>query len=447
MSPPELVVVGERVVLPDGVRPAALVVRQGAIAAIVELAHAPETEWRLDAGPLVVLPGLVDCHVHVNEPGRTEWEGFDTATRAAAAGGVCTIVDMPLNCIPVTTTLAALEVKRAAVEQLLYVDTAFWGGVVPGNAGELEPLVRAGARGFKAFMVHSGIDDFPAATVEDLRVAMPILARLAVPLLVHAEVACSVNSHPQADPRAYQTFLDSRPPEMENEAIATLIALAEETRCRVHIVHLSSAEALPQLAAAKARGVPITAETCPHYLCFAAEEIPDGHTEYKCAPPIRPRQNQTALWRALVDGTLDFVVSDHSPCTPALKLLEAGDFVGAWGGVASLQLGLAALWTRGQAEGVSLAQLGSWLSARPAALAGLDRKGALAVGKDADFVLWDPDAEFVVDGAQLFHRHKITPYQGRRLRGVVHSSYLRGQKIFDRAGDQTHHHGPFGRTL
>ncbi len=334
----------------------------------------------LDVGELVVSPGIVDCHVHINEPGRTDWEGFTTATRAAAAGGVTTLVDMPLNCLPVTTTRAALETKLAATAGQLCVDVGFWGGVIPGNARDLAGLARAGALGCKAFLVHSGIDEFPNATEADLRQAMPVLRALGLPLLAHAELDLGGVTPEVAragDPRAYRAYLASRPPAWEDQAIRLLVALCRETGCAVHVVHLSSASSLPTLRAAKAEGLPITVETCPHYLCLEAETIPDGATHFKCAPPIREHANREALWGALADGTIDLVISDHSPCTPALKLPERGDFQNAWGGIASLQLGLPAVWTEARRRGHGLHELATWMSARPAALAGLGaRKGA-----------------------------------------------------------------------
>ncbi len=342
--------------------------------------------------------------MHVNEPGRTEWEGFTTATRAAAAGGVTTLVDMPLNCIPVTTTGAALETKRAACANQLAVDVGFWGGVIPGNAGDLPGLARAGVLGCKAFLIHSGIDEFPNASEGDLRRAMPVLRGLGLPLLAHAELdvgAAAPDGHAHADahgdPRSYDAYLASRPRAWEDAAIRLLIALCRETGCAVHIVHLSSASSLPALRAAKDEGLPITVETCPHYLCFEAEAIPDGATHFKCAPPIREHENREALWRALGDGTIDLVISDHSPCTPALKVPERGDFQQAWGGIASLQLGLAAVWTEARRRGHGLADIAAWMSERPARLAGLAaRKGRIAPGLDADLVVWDPDEEHVV---------------------------------------------------
>ena len=391
----------------------------------------------LDVGSLVVSPGLVDCHVHVNEPGRTEWEGFETATHAAAAGGVTTLVDMPLNCIPVTTTAAALEAKRAACAGQLAVDVGFWGGVIPGNTGDLPGLSRAGALGCKAFLIHSGIDEFPNATEIDLRQAMPALRGLGLPLLAHAELdigGVPAAAGSGADPRAYQGYLASRPRAWEDAAIRLLIALCRETGCAVHIVHLSSASSLPALRAAKDEGLRITVETCPHYLCFEAEAIPDGATHFKCAPPIREHENREALWRALGDGTIDLVISDHSPCTPALKLPERGDFQQAWGGIASLQLGLAAVWTEARRRGHGLADIAAWMSERPARLAGLgSRKGRIAPGLDADLVVWDPDEEHVVGAAELQFRHKISPYVGRALAGRVHRTILRGQIAYDAA--------------
>jgi allantoinase len=389
----------------------------------------------LDVGSLVISPGLVDCHVHINEPGRTDWEGFATATRAAAAGGVTTLVDMPLNCIPVTTTRAALETKRAACAGQLAVDVGFWGGVIPGNAGELPGLARAGALGCKAFLIHSGIDEFPNATEIDLRQAMPVLRALGLPLLAHAELDVGgADEHADAatDPRSYGAYLASRPRIWEDAAIRLLIALCRETGCAVHIVHLSSASSLPALRAAKDEGLPITVETCPHYLCFDAEAISDGATHFKCAPPIRERENREALWRGLSDGTIDLVISDHSPCTPALKLAERGDFQQAWGGIASLQLGLPAVWTEARRRGHGVADIAAWMSERPARLAGLaPRKGRIAPGLDADLVVWDPDEERVVDAAELRFRHKISPYIGRALAGRVHLTVLRGQVVYD----------------
>jgi len=427
-------------VLVDGqLRPATVVVREGRIEAISDLA--PTGIPLQDVGDRVLMSGLVDTHVHINEPGRTEWEGFETATRAAAAGGITTVVDMPLNCIPVTTTAAALEIKKRAAAPRLWVDCGFWGGVVPGNAGELEQMVADGICGFKAFLCHSGIDDFPNASEADLRKAMPILARAGVPLLVHAELDLGAPSDDRA-PQSYARYLASRPKKWEDEAIALMIRLVRETGCRVHIVHLSSATALPMLAGARAEGLPITVETCPHYLCLTAEEVPDCDTAYKCAPPIREAENRDLLWKGLSDGIIDFVISDHSPCTPHLKLPERGDFIEAWGGIASLQLGLSTVWTEAAKRGFSIPDLHRWMSKAPAAFLGRAEKGRIEPGADADLVAWDPDATWTIAEGDIHHRHKVTPYIGRTVRGRVHATWLRGVLIWDGT-----HHGPFGRGL
>jgi allantoinase len=422
-----VIIRSNRVVLPGGVMPAEIHVREGKIQYV---GRAAAKVAAFDAGDLVVLPGIVDTHVHVNEPGRTEWEGFETATCAAAAGGVTTLVDMPLNSIPATTTVGALDAKRAAAASQSHVDVAYWGGVVPGNQDELEPLVRAGVRGFKCFLAPSGVPEFEHVTEHDLHLALPIIAELDVPLLVHAELPAALRD-PHGDPRRYRTWLDSRPPESERAAIELLIQLAREYDARVHIVHVADADALTLIAGARAAGVKITAETCPHYLTFAAEDIDDGATTFKCAPPIRESRHCDALWKGLADGVLDLVATDHSPAPPAMKHRPFGDFLGAWGGIASLQLGLSATWTGAQARGLGIDRVAEWMSAAPARLAGLERKGQIAAGCDADLVIWDPDAVQVVDAAHLFHRHPITPYQGLPLRGQVRTTILRGEVVFD----------------
>jgi allantoinase len=420
----------ERVVLPDGIRPATIHVRDGRIDAIGSYTDRPAGVRQVDAGSLVVLPGLVDTHVHINDPGRADWEGFETATRAAAAGGVTMLVDMPLNSIPATTTVAGLEAKRRAAEGRCHVDVAFWGGVVPGNASQLAPLADAGVVGFKCFLSPSGVDEFPNVSEADLREAMPVLARLQLPLLAHAELPSRLRD-PAGDPRLYRTWLESRPPDAEHGAIDLLIRLAREYGARLHIVHLASADALPSLRAARSAGVPVSVETCPHYLSFAAEEIRDGDTAFKCAPPIRARDHRERLWRALAEGDIDLVATDHSPAPPAIKQLESGDFVRAWGGIASLQLGLSVVWTGANRRGCSIERLASWLARAPAGLAGLgQRKGSIAAGCDADLVIWDPDAVTTVDAARLYHRHPITPYHGARLAGRVHTTLLRGEVVY-----------------
>lgn len=426
----DLFLKGRRVLTPDGERPATVIIKGGRIAAVADFDAAPDGPGR-DVGDAVLMPGVVDTHVHVNEPGRTEWEGFETATRAAAAGGITTLVDMPLNSTPVTTTLEALEAKRAAAAGKLWVDTGFWGGVVPGNADELAPMIDAGVCGFKAFLCHSGIDDFPNATEADLRRAMPILAGRGVPLLVHAELEPAGFTAPSGDARRYATFLASRPADWEVNAIRLMIDLCRETGCPVHVVHLAAADALPLIASAKAEGLPFSVETCPHYLVFTAEEIADGDTHFKCCPPIRGRENRERLWAGLADGTIDFVACDHSPCTPGLKLLDEGDFMAAWGGIAGLQFSLQNVWTHAHARGFTLSEILPWLAGRTARFAGLaDRKGAIAPGLDADLVVWHPQTPYRVTPDAVRHRHGLTPYMDRELLGVIEATYLRGEQVY-----------------
>jgi len=438
MPNPELVIRGQRVVTGNSVAPASVHITRGYISSISIFEDVPAGCEVIEVGDeSVIMPGLVDTHVHVNEPGRTEWEGFETATRAAAAGGVTTIVDMPLNCIPATTTPGALETKLKTTAGRLCVDVAFWGGVVPGNLTELATLWSAGVVGFKCFLVHSGVDEFPNVTEKDLREAMPELARLGALLIVHAELPgpielCCQQASRGYDGRSYSTFLQSRPREAENEAVALMVRLNRETGCRVHIVHHSSAGALDLLREAKASGAAITAETCPHYLHFAAEDIADGTTEFKCCPPIRERDNREQLWKALADGTIDFVVSDHSPCPPKMKLREQGDFMQAWGGISSLQLRLPVMWTDAGARGAGINQLAEWLCRAPAQQIGMAHlKGSIAAGCDADIVIWNPESEFRVEASMIHHRHKLTPYDGEILRGKVEKTFLRGQIVYD----------------
>jgi len=431
---PDLVFRGRRVVLPDGTREASVFVTGGVITAIGGYGEAAGRARVVNAGDALLMPGLVDTHVHVNEPGRAHWEGFASATRAAAAGGVTTLVDMPLNSIPATTTVDALHAKRAAAEGRCRVDAGFWGGVVPGNTAELRPLWEAGVLGFKCFLVPSGVEEFGHVTEADLRAALPVLAGMGAPLLVHAElpgpIERALRDVEGLDPRRYASYLRSRPPEAETEAVALLLRLVREYGTRVHVVHLAAAGALPLLRAARREGLPVTVETCPHYLHFAAEEIQDGATAWKCAPPIRGAADREALWDALRRGEIDLVATDHSPCPPELKRTEPGDFFGAWGGIASLQLGLRVTWTGARRRGFAADDVARWMSTAPARLAGLHRKGTIAIGRDADLVLFDPDAEERVDPAALLHLHSLTPYAGGVFSGRVLETYVRGEPVY-----------------
>lgn len=424
----KLTIRGKRIALPEGVRAASVHVEHGKIVRVAGWDDTSPDSVLVEAADLLVMPGIVDTHVHCNEPGRTNWEGFESATRAAAAGGITTILDMPLNSVPATTTATALAAKRAAASDKTTVNVEFIGGVVPGNAGELEGLRDAGVRAFKCFLSPSGVDEFPHVTERDLSKAFPVLARLGLPLMVHAEDPAHLLSGGGSS--SYADYLVSRPVEAEHAAIELLVRLMSRTRAPVHIVHLSSATSLEIVRAARRRGLPLTVESCPHYLTFAAEEIPDGATEYKCAPPIRSAAERDGLWRALISGEIDLVASDHSPCPPAMKRTH-GDFSSAWGGIASLQLSLAAVWTGARSRGVGAERIADWMSAAPAKLAGLGAsKGAIAEGYDADLVIWDPDKSFIVDAAKLFHRHPVTPYTGRELYGVVRATYVGGQLAF-----------------
>ncbi len=416
----DLVFRARRIVTPAGERAGAVGVRDGRIVAVEASLEAPRVIELADDE--VLLPGLVDTHVHVNDPGRAEWEGFDTATAAAAAGGVTTIVDMPLNSVPPTIDVGALEVKRAAARGRVHVDVGFWGGAVPGNLDQLRPLHEAGVFGVKCFLLDSGVAEFghldPAQLADVLSTG--------VLTIVHAEDAGAIGA---AHGRRYADFLASRPRRAENDAIAVVIDAARRTGGRAHIVHLSSSDAIPLVAAARRDGVRITAETCPHYLTLTASEIPDGATEFKCCPPIREAANQELLWQALADGVIDCVVSDHSPCTADLKRFDTGDFGQAWGGIAGLQLGLPAVWTAARSRGVPLAEVVRWMSAAPASLVGLTHKGAIEAGRDADLAVFAPDEEFTVDAAALRHRNPVSAYHGRTLTGVVRSTWLRGAEV------------------
>ncbi len=437
----DLLIWAPRAIIGDSEIAAAIGIRDGRIAAIepLERASAATAAATADAmsavsavniieldPDVVLLPGLVDSHVHVCEPGHTDWEGFATATSAAAAGGITTLVDMPLDSVPSTVTVAALEIKRQAAAGQCHVDVGFWGGVIPGNLSELAPLHEAGVLGFKCFLGDSGSADFPAVQSRELGAALSVLSGLCSPLLVHAESAQAAAARPQASGRTYAGYLASRPRELENLAIAQVIDAAQATGGRAHIVHLSSSDALPMIASAHQDGVAVSAETCPHYLTLAAEEIPDGATAAKCSPPVREAANRDLLWEGLRAGILDLIASDHSPCTPAMKE-TGGDFGAAWGGISSLQLGLPLVWTAARNRDFSLNDVADWMSKRPAQLASLGTKGQIAVGFDADFCVLAPDESFVVDPAQILHRHPATPYAGRTLAGVVRGTMLGGE--------------------
>ena len=426
----------KRVVTPSGVIEATLIVAEGRIKEVLNGRVQRNGIPFESVGDKVIMPGVIDAHVHINEPGRTEWEGFETATKAAAAGGVTTLIEMPLNASPVTTTAAALKLKLEAAKGKLHVNAGFYGGVIPDNIADLDGLLNAGVFGIKAFLTHSGIDEFPNVTEADLRKALPILRKHDATLLVHCELESPNTQHVTrqhaTDPRSYAAYLASRPRAWENEAISLMIRLSEEFDVHVHIVHVSSAEALTLIRDGKKRGLRITAETCPHYLVFCAEEIPDGATEFKCAPPIRGRANNELLWQALKDGTLDFVASDHSPAPPDIKEQQSGDFMKAWGGIAGLQFGLPAFWTGAKERGFSLEDVARLLCEHPADFLGLNEKGRIASGCDADLVVWDPEASFVVKEAEIQHRHKLTPYSERPLNGGVERTIISGSVAFER---------------
>ena len=433
----------KRIVTPQGTQPGALLIEGGTIRALCRPSEVPTDAIVYDCGDDALLPGLVDTHVHINQPGRTEWEGFRTATRAAAAGGYTTLVDMPLNCLPETTTVAALEEKREAAKGKCFVDWAAWGGAVADNQQHILPLARAGVLGFKCFLIYPGCDGFTMIDQQQLEAALPSIAQSGLPLLVHAELAEPIDAATQslrnADWRRYQTYLASRPDEAELQAIRLMIRLCRQYSFRLHIVHLSTALALAELNSAREEGLPITVETCPHYLHFAAEEIPDGATLLKCAPPIRSKENQRGLWRGLHSGTIDMIVTDHSPCPPDMKRTDTGRFDQAWGGIASLSLALSVIHTEASHRGHSLEDITRWMSTAPAALAGLsDLTGALQSGREANFIRFDTEAEFTVTPDKLHYRHAISPYMNQTLRGVVKATYLRGDAVY--------HEGLFAST-
>jgi allantoinase len=437
--PADVVVRARRAVIGDAEIAACVAVTGERISAVTPYDEPPTADRAIDlADDEVLLPGLVDTHVHVNEPGRTEWEGFATATRAAAAGGVTTIVDMPLNSVPATTTVAALQEKRRVAEGQVRVDVGFWGGAVPGNVPELEPLHEAGVFGFKCFLLDSGVEEFPHLEPAAFAAAMAETARIGALMIVHAEDGDLID-HAALDGASYAGFLASRPGSAEQSAIGLVIEQAEASGGRAHVVHLSCADAVPALRHARAAGVDVSVETCPHYLTFAAEHIPDGATELKCCPPIREADNRERLWSALSAGDIDFVVSDHSPCTADLKRRGGGDFGAAWGGIASVQVGLPAVWTGARERGHSLVDVVRWMATAPADRVGLTHKGRIEVGGDADLVRFAPDEELTVDVARLHHRNPVSAYAGRRLAGVVRETWLRGVPVTEDA--------PRGRLL
>ncbi|WP_330254353.1 allantoinase AllB [Nocardia sp. NBC_00565] len=426
----DLVIRAERMIGTAGETSGSIGVRAGRIVAIEPLDSTLTATAVVELGAdEVLLPGVVDAHVHVNDPGRTEWEGFPSATKAAAAGGVTTIIDMPLNSIPPTCDLAALEVKRKTAQDRVYVDVGFWGGAIPGNVADLRQLQDAGVFGFKCFLLHSGVDEFPALDAAELEQAMREIRSFGGLLIVHAEDAHTIERAPIPQGDKYSGFLRSRPRGAENLAVARVIELARWTGCRVHILHVSSSDVLPMIASARRDGVQITAETCPHYLSFSSEEIPDGATQFKCCPPIRESGNRELLWAGLREGTIDMVVSDHSPSTADLKCFDTGDFARAWGGISSLQLGLSAVWTEARLHGFTLVDVARWMSLAPARHAGLRHKGAIEVGYDADFCVFAPDDAFVVDAHRLHHKNAVTPYAARPLAGAVRGTWLRGNRI------------------
>ncbi len=430
-------ILSNRTITPDGVKKAVVLIEQGKIAAITN--EIPQGNFPIeDIGDNVLMAGIVDPHVHINEPGRTDWEGFDTATKAALAGGITSLVEMPLNASPVTTTVKAFEEKLKATERKLHTNCGFWGGIIPGNEKEIEPLIEKGVLGFKAFLTHSGIDEFPNVTEEDLRKAMPIIAKHNLPLLVHCELSDSTSHHAYRQAgsplttNCYNDYLQSRPKKWEDNAIALMIRLCEEFNCRTHIVHLSSADSIEQIVKAKQKGLPLTVETAQHYLYFTAEEIKDGQTAFKCAPPIREKENNNKLWQALKEGVIDFVATDHSPAPPDMKETASGDFMKAWGGIASLQFALPVLWTAAQKNNCSLSDIATWLCEKPALLPTLKSKGKIEVGCDADFVIWNPEETFIVTEKIIRHKHKLTPYLKEELSGVVKQTWLNGIKVYHR---------------
>ena len=433
----------KRVVLPNGIQEAVVMLNEGLIVDVLSALPAGNNFQLIELENKLLMPGVIDPHVHINEPGRTEWEGFDTATKAALAGGITTLVDMPLNSSPVTTTAKAFDEKMLAAQNKLHTNVGFWGGLIPGNENEIEPLIQKGVLGFKAFLTHSGIDDFPNATEDELRMAMPIIAKYNLPLLVHCELTDSEKitnnefgitniEQPATRNNSYVNYLNSRPKKWEDDAIAMMIRLCEEFNCRTHIVHLSSADSIEQIVKAKQKGLPLTVETGQHYLYFNAEDIKDGQTQFKCAPPIREKENNEQLWVALKDGVIDFVATDHSPATPNLKEIESGNFMKAWGGIASIQFALPVLWTAAKKRNCTFSNIAKWLCENPARLIGKENsKGKIAKGFDADLIVVDDEKTFTVTENIIHHKHKVTTYLGEILSGVIEQTYIAGEKVYE----------------
>lgn len=428
-----VIIKSTRVVFSNEIKPAVIIIKNGKIESIVNELPLNTTNYTLiDAGNKIVMPGVIDTHVHINEPGRAEWEGFETATKAAIAGGVTFLVDMPLNAVPVTTTVQALQQKIKSTANKLYCNVGFWGGIIPGNQQHITALANAGVLGFKAFLTHSGIDEFPNVTHEDLQIAMPIIAATNLPLLVHCELMDNAVAPNVNNKQSYKNYVATRPTKWEDDAIALIINLCEANACSVHIVHLSAATSIQQIIAAKQKGLPITVETGQHYLYFNADEIPDGNTAFKCAPPIRDKQNNEALWAALKSGIIDFVATDHSPATSNIKEVQSGDFIKAWGGIASIQFALPVLWTAAKNRNATFTDIVKWLCEKPAILAGLQHcKGKIAVGFDADIIIVDDDKMFTVTEQIILHKHKLTPYLQHQLYGVVTHTFLAGNVVFE----------------
>jgi allantoinase len=426
------IIKSNKVVFGDEIKPAFVAIKNGMIADVWSVLPADVKQHFTDAGDKYLMPGVVDPHVHINEPGRTHWEGFETATKSAIAGGVTTLVDMPLNASPVTTRVNAFKQKLAAAKENLHTNVGFWGGIVPGNENEIEGLIENGVLGFKAFLTHSGIDEFSNVTEADLRKAMPIIAKYNLPLLVHCEITDDKHNGGQGNPVSYQNYLSSRPRSWEDNAIGLMIRLCEEFNCRVHIVHLSSSNSIVSIRKAKEKGLPLTVETGQHYLYFNAEDIPDGQTQFKCAPPIREKENNELLWAALQDGIIDLVATDHSPAPPDMKETGSGNFMKAWGGIASLQFALPVLWTAAKKRNIPFQQVVKWLCEKPAVLIGSNfKKGKIEKGYDADLVVFDPDKIFIVTNDIIQHRHKISAYSGEALSGVVEQTWLHGTEVYN----------------